>query len=476
MTLRLINDGDTANAADINQYYDHLHGGLLTFDVVAGFGAVGDGVTDDTAAFQAALDAAGGTAHGSVVIPGGSGSAPLYGRQYKITSPLTIPNGVTFGGFGHGLGAPRLVYSGSGYCLNVTGTGDPASAAGMYDGIRIHDLYIDGTGATDATDAGGIKMYRVTRSTIERVYVSWSATSGTVGIRLDDWFSIAVRDCWTVSGGDGLLATATGVNSGQLHIENGLFQKALGYGIHIGQSTNVILDGVRVQTSGVGHCGIAGMRIGNYNYNVSVENCHIEWQDGLATDDCAHTHGTVGLLSEGTAGAGMSFCNNGLVDNVTGMKIDRPGTTFIDGNTFWKVVTGTTAIDITANAGRVTVGHQNFGTVTTPVANAGTLTSYLPAVNPTAALLPAAPRVGQMSWVSDGAYLADKSQLRVSDGTNWRYVPYLDTAARIYSGAGTPEAAVTAVVGSLFLRTDGGATTTLYVKTSGTGNTGWTAK
>ncbi len=43
-------------------------------------------------------------------------------------------------------------------------------------------------------------------------------------------------------------------------------------------------------------------------------------------------------------------------------------------------------------------------------------------------------------------------------------------------GTGTPEAAVTAPMGSLFLRTDGGAATTLYVKTSGAGNTGWTAK
>ena len=46
----------------------------------------------------------------------------------------------------------------------------------------------------------------------------------------------------------------------------------------------------------------------------------------------------------------------------------------------------------------------------------------------------------------------------------------------ITSGTLTPEGAVTAPPGSLFLRTDGGATTTLYVKTSGTGNTGWTAK
>lgn len=46
----------------------------------------------------------------------------------------------------------------------------------------------------------------------------------------------------------------------------------------------------------------------------------------------------------------------------------------------------------------------------------------------------------------------------------------------VRTGTGTPEAAVTAAVGSLFLRTDGGANTTLYVKESGTGNTGWVAK
>jgi hypothetical protein len=44
------------------------------------------------------------------------------------------------------------------------------------------------------------------------------------------------------------------------------------------------------------------------------------------------------------------------------------------------------------------------------------------------------------------------------------------------SGTGTPEGAVTAPVGSLFTRTDGGAGTTLYVKQSGTGNTGWVGK
>ena len=48
--------------------------------------------------------------------------------------------------------------------------------------------------------------------------------------------------------------------------------------------------------------------------------------------------------------------------------------------------------------------------------------------------------------------------------------------ALIYSGTNTPEGAVTATVGSLFLRTNGGAGSTLYVKESGSGNTGWVGK
>lgn len=43
-------------------------------------------------------------------------------------------------------------------------------------------------------------------------------------------------------------------------------------------------------------------------------------------------------------------------------------------------------------------------------------------------------------------------------------------------GTGSPENAVTAPVGSLFSRTDGGANTSLYVKESGSSSTGWVAK
>jgi hypothetical protein len=49
------------------------------------------------------------------------------------------------------------------------------------------------------------------------------------------------------------------------------------------------------------------------------------------------------------------------------------------------------------------------------------------------------------------------------------------TAVQIIKGSGSPEGVVTAPVGSLYLNSSGGAGTTLYIKESGTGNTGWSA-
>ena len=54
-------------------------------------------------------------------------------------------------------------------------------------------------------------------------------------------------------------------------------------------------------------------------------------------------------------------------------------------------------------------------------------------------------------------------------------VEALDTNDFIF-GVGTPEAAYTAPIGSMYRRTNGGANTTLYVKESGSSNTGWSAK
>ena len=46
----------------------------------------------------------------------------------------------------------------------------------------------------------------------------------------------------------------------------------------------------------------------------------------------------------------------------------------------------------------------------------------------------------------------------------------------VSTGVGSPEGVVTSIVGGVYTRQDGGPGTTLYVKESGSGNTGWVAK
>lgn len=73
--------------------------------------------------------------------------------------------------------------------------------------------------------------------------------------------------------------------------------------------------------------------------------------------------------------------------------------------------------------------------------------------------------------ISSGGTGAQRQVLRFGYGST------TGTETRgLFLGTGSPESVVTSNVGSLYLRTDGGVSDTLYVKTSGTGNTGWTAK
>lgn len=74
-----------------------------------------------------------------------------------------------------------------------------------------------------------------------------------------------------------------------------------------------------------------------------------------------------------------------------------------------------------------------------------------------------------------GGHLAwdeHNEELRVMSTAKLRFG---DTGPLMLSGTGSPESAVTAPVGSLYLRSDGGTNTTIYRKESGAGNTGWVA-
>jgi hypothetical protein len=74
------------------------------------------------------------------------------------------------------------------------------------------------------------------------------------------------------------------------------------------------------------------------------------------------------------------------------------------------------------------------------------------------------------------AVLSGDLRLRGSAPRLRLQTPGNQTLVDIRGGTGSPNGVVAASVGALWIRTDGGANSTLYVKESGTGTTGWVAK
>lgn len=73
------------------------------------------------------------------------------------------------------------------------------------------------------------------------------------------------------------------------------------------------------------------------------------------------------------------------------------------------------------------------------------------------------------------AYNIGSASLPINDLTIGGKLYWTGSTVFDFSGSGSPEGVLTAAVGSVYRRTNGGVATTLYVKESGSGNTGWSA-
>lgn len=85
--------------------------------------------------------------------------------------------------------------------------------------------------------------------------------------------------------------------------------------------------------------------------------------------------------------------------------------------------------------------------------------------------------VSETTSASENQVLMNSASVDTTKATFQLFVFLTTSGVRVeHAGTGTPEGAIISGVGGLWRRTDGGAGTTLYVKESGTSNTGWVGK
>lgn len=173
---------------------DWLTKGGLTFNVKDGYGAVGDGVADDTAEIQLAIDAAETAGGGFVFFPRGN---------YLISASLTVPSFVTL----QGVGGP---YRAAEYSITPATSGSrivgPATSTFVYVknedatngnvGIEIRGLRFVMGGSTTSTSARSVVFDKVRRSLIRDCYFEHANTTDRIAIHVKGGSEHnAIEDC-----------------------------------------------------------------------------------------------------------------------------------------------------------------------------------------------------------------------------------------------------------------------------------------
>lgn len=383
------------------------------------YGAVGDGVTDDSVAIQAAVDAAGNNE--TVLLP-----IPTVG--YKITVPIILRQGQKI----EGSFSTILDYT-SDYCFKLVGGSTFATDAKTHASIK--GLNIVGS----STSLGAIFLRNVYLIELEKVKISGYTNASAKSLYIEDFFQIDVRTVQinAISNGTGLYVNAVTGNSGQLNLYNTIIQRCQ-YALDIIGTSNLI-DGVAMYGGAIGNNYNTGVRIGKNAYNVSFYNSHLENHDGVLYSG---TKAVDMVLGSGLECEGIGFYNCLFINNKYAIQSDNAKRVVLLGNEFdGRSISGNVAITQGSGDSGWLVGSQKFTGYSTNITESGTTHVFL-----------------------NSLYINSSGVIKPQN-----------VGPGIYSGAGAPEGVVTAPQGSVFMRNNGASGNSFYSKYTGSGNTGWIA-
>jgi hypothetical protein len=381
----------------------------------------------------AAMPSAGAVVGGTLVIPPGD-----------WTSSVTIPLKTGVRIIGAGRSATRLVYA------NADATGHLFGWSGNINNVIVEHIHLRSTAGHVFRGTTGINTVTIRDAHIyvsdpassimhhhsaldydkvifERCYLMRGSAASVPAFNIENSGGAANenvwRDCWFFSGGPGTTAATVPF----LRMYNTA-------------TDNYCNDNVFENITG--QQNVAGLLDLRSHVNLIVSNV-LDWDIVTLTGAPTTYTGTlvrVGRYTGGLASKHVTVMNAGVRGSSHGAS-----TYDID------LVVGEVTDSIIINPGKTasgtklnfsTTGSHNITVLNAPAANAWT---------------------GQATGVGH------------LFGTQAQYLTGLvvGSGPTLTSGTGTPEGVVTAAVGSVFLRSNGSTSTTMYVKESGSGNTGW---
>lgn len=422
-------------------------------------GAAGDNTTDDTASIQATLDAIDQYGVGGAL---GEQHAIYFPRGDYIYSNLTTPQRIRW--TGEGAWATILRRK-----TGSTGTGIKDTAASGGTGIQFDHINFDGNNtAGDLMDIGRAKAA-----------TQWASTGTMTNCRLwqTKYQSLATTTLATTMDASqttvDLTSAASFPTSGRIKIENE-------YIAYTGKSTNTLTGCTRgdLASTAAGHTSTVaiteGPYIGLYGTanvvyigDVYIFRCGLgAYLDGslfttrmLDIEHCTEQHLRLNGLRHRLAQTHMELSPPNLTDVI------------------WSKASRCTFDGFDASATTLAITNLfTFGTGTKHAINDAHLSLVSGA---TCTNFVSFPSVSTVTYASlDSGYLQHWSDARsvrhggpVSFGINATSVN-----PTIFAGTGSPESVVSANPGSLYLNRSGGTAVSLYVKESGSGNTGWIGK
>ena len=419
---------------------------------VKDFGAVGDGVTDDTVAIQAAIDAS-----LKVYFPTG---------VYLTSSALTITKQ---GQYIIGTGAIDCQIKSVTPLVNVI----EFTSTPVINKFSMEDIYIN-----SASTTGGHCFFQKTglaQTSFHRVRATQANPASSVYKLLDGQIYIDVHwtefDFFHVTNSTAYSFDLTDSTGGMVNSNSWAKGRTTNNGVHF---FNIESGGANYEYDNVFkninfEVAIGGGIRGRGVFNLYVENCYLYDTSGVTGDFIYIDHSNTAspVKSRHCTLKNIFRRSSTLSVGVVDIRLVTAGCEdiqIIGGDN--ATITGF-AVDVGSNLGVILTATRNW-----VITNKSTTTIELSTYSNKRGMT-----LGEgVLYTYDDTALS-KAKITADNGllcTGPYYVN--DSSIGWFSGSGTPNGTITAPVGSIYSRSDGSAGNSFYVKETGVGVNGWVNK